>query len=217
MTKQLALDNMVKQQLLTNRIENQAIIDLFYTLPRADFFDSNIGDLAYSDSRLPLAYQGESLTPLEEATILQSLSLTGTETVLEIGTGSGYLTALLANCSKEVITIEQHAELTKKAQDRFDKYGLKNILALTGDGSRGWMDKGPYDVIVIGGGLSAIGDHFKPQLMKGGHLFAFVGEPPCLQATLLTLDNKDDWHSQSLFDTSVSMLKTNQKEETFVF
>lgn len=213
-----AIDNMIKQQLLTNRIVDESIIDLFNEMPRENFFPEPLKTLAYADSRLALNDKEEALTPLEEATILQALNLKGDEVVLHVGTGCGYLTALLAKKAKKVFTLDTCEKTLEAAKDNLASQNIDNVTTICADGARGYMKEGPYDVIVLSGGLPEIGPHFKPQLMKGGKLFAFIGTPPALTATLMILDNKDNWHQTPLFDTNIQLLsKTPDTNEPFKF
>lgn len=216
MTHKIALENMIKQQLITNQINDESILTLFETIPREKFIDKKYQSLAYCDAPIPLAHQQKTLTPVEEASILQALNLSGDEVVLEVGTGCGYLTALLANKANKVYSVDIYSDFTAKAKQTLDKLKIENAELLTGDASRGWMEKGPYDVIVITAGIETVGDHLRVQLLKGGKLFAFIGKPPAQIATLYQLDKFDKWHKTALFDTCVTPLISKQKE-TFSF
>lgn len=212
-----ALSNMVKQQLMTNQITSAPVIELFETLPRSQFFADNYHNIAYSDARIPLGHGQYSLTPLEEAKIIQTIKLSGNEHVLEIGTGCGYLTALLAKMAKKVTSIDIFAEFTEQAKEKLLAHNINNVSLKTGDASRGWPEAGPYDVIVISGGLPQLGQHFKPQLMKEGRLFAIVGQQPAMHAALFELDKQDNWHESYLFDTDIAMLNGKVATEAFNF
>lgn len=209
--------NMIKQQLRTGDVLNEAIIDLYQALPRDAFVPKAYQAFAYSDFKIPLAHQQKMLTPLEEATILQALNLQGNETVLEIGTGCGYMTALLAKCAQQVISVDCFEEMTKAAQKNIEAFDIENVSLITGDAHRGWMDNAPYDVIVISGALSYLDDIFKPQLMKQGKLFAIIGDGHVMQGRLFTLDAEEQWQQQVLFDTTVAPLQNKGEGSTFIF
>lgn len=217
MNMSVAQSNMIKQQLRTGDVLNQAILDLYQTLPREAFVPESYQQLAYSDLQIPLAHGQKMLTPLEEATIIQKLNLQGNERVLEIGTGTGYMTALLAQLSNQVTSVDCHQDFTEMAKANLARFNIENVELHTGDAHRGWMDKAPYDVIVITGALSELDEIFKPQLMKHGKLFAIIGNEPVMQGKLLILDDNDQWHEQVLFDTLVQPLSSNQKTNHFSF
>lgn len=208
---------MVKQQLRTGDVLNSSILGLYQTLPREHFIPRPYKQFAYSDYRIPLGHGQKMLTPLEEATILQALNLKGTESVLEIGTGSGYFTALLSQCAQHVVSVDYFPELTKHAAINLGRFHIDNVSLYTGDAHRGWMDNAPYDVIVVTGAIPRVDDIFKPQLMKHGKLFAIVGSPPAMHGVLFTLDDHDNWIQQILFDTYVDPLISHNETSKFTF
>jgi len=217
MNTNTALTNMIKQQLRTGDVLDEEILDLFEQLPRDEFVPTAYKDFAYSDMQIPLAQGQTMMTPLEEGQLLQSLQLTGEETVLEVGTGSGYLTALLAKSCKKLISIDIYEEFTHQAKTLLDKFAIDNVETITGDAHQGWMEKAPYDVIVLTGAIEKVTKSFKLQLMKGGKLFAIVGQPPAQHGMLFTLDNDDSWHEKIIFETSIAPLIDKTKHKEFIF
>lgn len=213
----LAQSNMVKQQLRTGNVLNNSILNLYQTLPRDYFVPREYKQFAYSDLQIPLGEGQTMLTPLEEATILQSLALTGKETVLEVGTGSGYFTALLAQCAKHVVSVDNRKSFTEQASKNLDQFHIDNVTLCTGDAHRGWMDQAPYDMIVITGAIDELTDIFKPQLMKGGKLFAIIGKNNAMKGTLFQLNQDDTWSSSVLFETHTSRLADINETEPFTF
>ena len=213
----LAQSNMIKQQLRTGNVLNNTLLGLYQTLPRDSFVPRTYKQFAYSDYKIPLEHQQKMLTPLEEATILQALNLNGTESVLEIGTGCGYFTALLAQCAKQVISVDYYQSITEQAQTNLEKFNISNVSLHTGDAHRGWMDSAPYDVIVITGALDHLSDVFKTQLMKSGKLFAIIGTGAAMTGSIFTLDAQEQWVETILFDTCVEPLITNQTISDFDF
>src|SRR3990167_1705200 len=168
--------NMIKQQLRANNVHQQVILDLFDHIPRHEFVPPKMRDFAYSDMRIPLAHGQEMMTPEEEGRLLQALHLYGHETILEIGTGSGYLTALLDRKSKKIISVDYFESFTQEAQCKINALGYSNIEFITGDGSQGWLEKAPYHVVIITGAIPQITETIRLQLIPGGKLFAIIGK-----------------------------------------
>ncbi|MDX2345825.1 MAG: protein-L-isoaspartate O-methyltransferase [Legionella sp.] len=218
MKNQLPRINMIKQQLRTGNITDKRVLALYDKLPRDLFVPEALQPVAYSDLQLPLAHNERMMTPLEEATILQALALKGDEHVLEIGTGSGFLTALLSHSAKKVTSIDCYAEFTEAAEKKLNRHGNGNITLITGDASKGWVDKAPYDVVVYTGALKKLNKMHRLQVIPGGKLFAVIGESPVMQGELHTLSHDEIWQTQSLFETELPVL-INQAlpAEHFVF
>lgn len=213
----LAQSNMVKQQLRTGNVLDNNILNLYQALPREYFVPREYKQFAYSDLQIPLGEGQTMLTPLEEATILQALKLSGNERVLEVGTGSGYFTALLAQCAKHVVSVDNRQSFTEQASRHLEQFHIENVTLYTGDAHRGWMDKAPYDVIVLTGAIDELSDIFKPQLMKGGKLFAIIGKDSAMKGTLFQLNQDDTWSSNVLFETHTSRLADTNETEAFTF
>lgn len=212
-----AIENMIKQQLRTGNVVDEAILELFTQLPRADFIPEEYRQFAYSDLQIPLAHGQRMMTPLEEGLVVQSLNLNGNETVLEIGTGSGYLTALLAKRCHNVVSVDIYPEFSHNAATKMKQFGIDNVEFFTGDGHQGWMEKAPYHVIVLTGAINEVTKGFKLQLMKGGKLFAVLGDSAAMHGMLYRLDQQDEWHKEILFDTSVPALIDKTKHQEFKF
>lgn len=209
--------NMVKQQLRTGDVLNEAILDLFETIPRDAFVPPSMRNFAYSDMQIPLAHGQRMLTPLEEGLILQALALTGQEIVLEVGTGSGYFTALLSRLCHKVISVDYYNDFTNDATAKLQQYHCENVELITGDASRGWLEQAPYDVLVLTGAIDAIIETHRLQILPGGKLVAIVGRDPVMQCQLLTLDHQGNWHEQLLFETNIPPLIDKLKPKEFVF
>jgi protein-L-isoaspartate(D-aspartate) O-methyltransferase len=217
MNNKSARINMVKQQLRTNDVLDESILALYDQIPRDQFVPEQYASFAYSDMHIPLANGQCMLTPLEESTILQALNLNGHETVLEIGTGSGFLTALLSKLCKKVISIDCYAELTTTAAAKLKAHHCDNVELITGDASRGWLEKAPYDVVVFTGALESLTETHKLQIIPGGLLFAIEGQSPAMQAHLYSLDHHENWKSEFLFETDIPQLVDPLKKKEFVF
>ena len=214
----VACINMIKQQLRTNNVLDDRVLALYATGSRERFVPPNMKDFAFSDMQIPFEHEQRMMTPTEEALILQSLQLKGHERILEIGTGTGYFTSLLSQLGKEVISIEYYQDLAYNAQKKLNAEGCHNVTVLQGDGCAGWMNKAPYDMIILTGGIEAITKSHQLQLLPGGKLCAIVGKKPVMECQLLTLDHQDNWTYDVLFDTCLPSLINNMcSSEPFVF
>ncbi len=217
MNKEIITNNMIKQQLRTGNVLNEKILDLYVNIPRHEFVPKKYQDFAYSDMQIPLANQQVMLTPLEEATILQELNLSGKETVLEIGTGSGFFTALLSKLAKNVISVDYFPEFTISASSKLNQYECSNVELITTDGVNGHVEKAPYDVVVYTGALKSLTELQKLQVLPGGKLFAFIGESPVIHAKLFNIDHNDNWNEKLLYSTDIPMLINKLAKEPFIF
>lgn len=217
MNSQAAFQNMINQQLRTNSVLDDSILSLLEQIPRDQFVPEPFQHLAYSDAMIPLDHGQSMMTPLEEALLLQSLQLNGDERVLEIGTGSAYLTTLLAKTAGSVVSVDYFKSFTQSAEQKLAQHAVDNVELITGDASRGWMDKAPYDVIVITASLPQLHESFRPQLMKHGKLFAILGDSPVMQAQLMQLDHEERWVSKLIFETDIAPVIDNRSHKKFQF
>ncbi len=209
--------NMIKQQLRTGEVLDEPILDLYQSVPRVDFVPDRSAPFAYSDMQIQLPHNQKMMTPLEEARMLQCLKLKGDETILEVGTGTGFTTALLSKMANHVITVDYYPEFTERAKEKLDKFNIHNVTLLTGDASNGWLESAPYDVIVMTGSVEAITETHRLQLLPGGKLFAIIGKDPIMQAQLHTLDHDDTWHAQLIYETNLPPLINKLKSKEFEF
>lgn len=212
-----ARTNMVKQQLRTNDVLNESILALFDQVPRHAFVPEQYAAFAYSDMQIPLGHNQRMLTPLEESLILQALDLKGHETILEVGTGSGFFTALLSKLCKKVISVDYFADFTASAAAKLKAHHCDNVELLTGDASRGWLEKAPYDVVIFTGALEELTKTHKLQILPGGKLFSMEGKSPIMQAHLYSLDHEDVWTESLVFETDIPALIDHLKPKEFVF
>lgn len=217
MTNHNALTNMIKQQLRTGDILDESILNLYHQIPRHEFVPEEFVHFAYSDMQIPLAHDQRMLTPLEEGKILQNLALTGNEVVLEVGTGSGFFTALLSRLAKKVISIDYFADLTDDAAKKLAQYQCDNVQLITGDACRGWLEMAPYNVIVFTGALESLTETHRLQLLPGGRLFAIVGKEPIMQGQLHHLNHEGNWSEAVLFETEIPLLINKLKPKEFIF
>ncbi|MEK7759558.1 MAG: protein-L-isoaspartate O-methyltransferase, partial [Pseudomonadota bacterium] len=181
-----ARHNMVVSQIRTGSVLDDRILELVGRGPRQDFVPDALRNLAFVDMQIPLGHGEVMMTPLVEARLLQELAIKPTDRILEIGTGSGYLTWLLAQLGQKVHSVEIRAEFTARASEKLAANGARNVELEIGDGARGWDRHAPYDVIVVTGSLPLLPESFKKNLTIGGRLVAIVGKSPAMQAQLFT-------------------------------
>ena len=209
--------NMVEQQIRPWEVLDQRVLDLLMSMPREDFVPAPFRKLAFSDTCIPLGHGEVMMPPKVEARLLQALEVQPTDKVLEIGTGSGYLTALLAKSGKHVTSIEIQAEFTCTAEVKFVKHTIANVKLETADGVYGWEREAPYDIIAVTGSVPLLSDHFQRQLTVGGRLFVIVGESPVMDARLVTHVDEYKWTEESLFETDLPALRGAPYSQRFIF
>ncbi|AHE66548.1 protein-L-isoaspartate O-methyltransferase family protein [Legionella oakridgensis] len=217
MSTQIECRNMIKQQLRTGDVLDESILELYKTIPRDEFVPNDYKHFAYSDMQISLPHGQRMMTPLEEAQMLQALALNGNETVLEVGTGTGFLTALLSRLAKQVISLEYFADFTANARRKLTEHHCTNVELITGDACRGWLDKAPYDVMIFTGALDALTETHRLQLLPGGKLFAIIGKEPIMQGQLHTLGYNNQWQEKLIFETNIPPLINKLKPKEFVF
>ena len=180
--------NMVEQQIRPWDVLDQDILDLLFVVRRENFVPAALRDLAFVDTPIPLGHGAEMLEPKIEARVLQELHVRSTDTALEIGTGSGYMAALLGARASQVTTVEIEPALAERARENLIASGALNVRVEVGDAAQGWPVHAPYDVILVSGGLPVLPQELVAQLRPGGRLIAFIGEAPLMNATLVTLN-----------------------------
>lgn len=210
--------NMIEQQIRTWDVLNTEVLKTLVDVRREEFVPIAYRSLAFVDTEIPLPCGENMLSPKFEARVLQEIKLAKHETVLEIGTGSGYMAALLAHHARHVTTVDIEPELEALATRNLAAYGVTNVSVESGDGARGWTDKAAlFDVIVLSGSLPVMHDAFLTQLKIGGRLFAVIGEAPIMTACLITRMSNDAWETQQLFETSIKALRNTAAPSGFHF
>jgi protein-L-isoaspartate(D-aspartate) O-methyltransferase len=209
--------NMVEQQIRTWEVLDQEVLDLLYVIPREEFVSQQHRALAFSDLELPLGEGERMWQPKLEARVLQELALKRTDRVLEVGTGSGYLTALMAYRAAEVCSVEIRAALADFGRRNLERHGADNVVLEIGDAARGWTRHAPYDAIVLTGSTPILPQGFLDQLAAGGRLFAVVGEAPAMQARLVTCTAPGTSSSVDLFETVLRPLANAEQPRRFRF
>lgn len=213
----LARANMIEQQIRPWDVLDQKVLDVISVTPRELFVPSGKEHLAFADLRLPLDHDKYMMTPKVEARILQSLALQSTDTVLEVGTGSGYLTACLATMSAQVDSLEIHGDLSSQAKQRLEKLSIDNVELQICDVMQDWQPDKKYDAIVLTGSLPAYAPQFEEVLSDNGRLFMIVGDAPAMQATLYTRNKDGEIEASGLFETNIQALLGSEAKEEFVF
>jgi protein-L-isoaspartate(D-aspartate) O-methyltransferase len=217
MNVEQARANMVEQQIRTWDVLDQDVLELLYAVPREEFVPPEHRALAFSDLQIPLGDSQRMWEPKLEARVVQELSVHKTDRVLEVGTGSGYLTALLAHRAAHVVSVEINPRLAELGRRNLERHGADNVTLEIGDAARGWPKQAPYQVIVLGGSTPLLPRAFLEQLDVGGRLFAVVGEPPVMSARLVTCTAAGAYQSTDLFETVLAPLVNCERPPRFRF
>jgi protein-L-isoaspartate(D-aspartate) O-methyltransferase len=217
MNLEQARTNMVEQQIRTWEVLDQDVLDLLYLVPREQFVPPEHRALAFSDLEIPLGHGERTWQPKLEARVLQELNVHKTDRVLEVGTGSGYLTALLAHRCAQVCSVEINPVLAEFGRRNLERHGVDNALLETGDAARGWDRHAPYDVIVLTGSTPVLPAALLAQLAPDGRLFAVVGEAPAMSARLVTATGPGGRRSTDLFETVIRPLVNAERPSRFKF
>jgi protein-L-isoaspartate(D-aspartate) O-methyltransferase len=217
MNVEQARTNMVEQQIRTWEVLDQEVLDLLYVVPREEFVPEQHQALAFSDLEIPIGEGERMWQPKLEARVLQELALKKTDRVLEVGTGSGYLTALMAHRAAGVCSVEIRPALLAFGRGNLERQPIDNILLELGDAARGWGRHAPYDAIVLTGSTPVLPGAFLEQLKPGGRLFAVIGEAPAMRARLVTCTAPGATHSVDLFETVIRPLANAEQPRRFRF
>ena len=209
--------NMIEHQIRPWEVIDQNVLDLLYALKREDFVPAAYRMLAFSDLEIPIGHGERMWPPKLEARVLQALALNPTERVLEVGTGSGYFTALLARRAQHVYSVEIEPELKALGEANLRRAGIANVTVELGDGARGWSRHAPYDAIVLTGSTPELPQALLQQLKVGGRLFAVVGDPPVMAARLVSCAAEGAYNSIDLLETQLAPLNNALAGERFSF
>ena len=208
---------MVEQQIRPWEVLDQDVLDLLYAVPREEFVPPAHRNLAFSDLEIPLG-EGERMWPPKlEARVLQELAVQRSERVLEVGTGSGYLSALLAHRAAQVYTVEIRPALAEFGRANLARHGRDNVTAEVGDGALGYPNWAPYDVIVLTGSTPLVPQSLLDSLAPGGRLFAVVGDGPAMAARIFTCVAPGTVRTLDLFETVVAPLVNCAQPSRFTF
>jgi protein-L-isoaspartate(D-aspartate) O-methyltransferase len=209
--------NMVEQQIRPWEVLDPDVLDLLFKVKREAFVPAEHRDLAFADLEIPLGHGESMMQPKVEARLLQELAVQPEESVYEVGTGSGYLTALLASRARHVTSAEIHADLGARAAESLERAGVRNVTLLSGDSAARPLADASCDVIVITGSVPLVPQAFLEKLAPGGRLFAVVGDPPVMAATLFRQAERGAVRSVKLFETLLRPLVNAQQPARFRF
>ncbi len=208
---------MIEQQIRPWQVLDPVVLDLLARVKREDFVPPVYRSLAFIDMAIPLGHGATMWEPKLEARVIQALALKRSDRVLEVGSGSGYLTALLATLADRVVSVEIDPELKAEAESKLQAHGLQNVILKVGDAARDWPEDGNFDVIVLTGSSPMLPEAYLTRLNAGGRLFAVVGEGPAMAATLVTCAGSGACRREVLFETSVPALRNALQPERFEF
>ena len=213
--------NMIEQQIRTWDVLNTDVLKTLVAVRREEFVPAAYRSLAFVDTEIPLPCGENMLSPKLEARMLQEIGLSKNDTVLEIGSGSGYMAALLASHARHVTTVEIEPALHALAQKNLAAYGITNVEVKLGDGARGWRGNATnattYDAILLSGSVPVLPQALLNQMNIGGRLLAVVGEAPIMSACLIKRMTDDAWETEILFETSIKRLRNTEAPSAFHF
>ena len=217
MNLEQARANMVEQQIRTWEVLDQDVLDLLYTVPREEFVPPAYRNLAFTDMEIPIGEGQKMWAPRIEARVLQELTVKKTDRVLEVGTGSGYLTALLAHRAAQVYSVEIHPALAATGRASIARHGVENVTLEIGDGARGYGKWGPYDIVVLTGSVPVLPASILESLAPGGRAFAVVGDAPAMSARLVSCTMPGAFRTVELFETLLAPLVNCTQPSRFRF
>ncbi len=212
-----ARHNMVEQQVRPWQVLDTNVLDILENIQREDFVPVRYRKLAFADLNILLGNDQVMMKPVVEGRMLQALELQQDETVLEIGTGSGFITACLAQLAKHVVSVEIFEDLHLGAQSTLNEKEVHNVELFKGDVMNGWQPEQAHDVVVVTGSVPDIPEHFRGWVNPGGRLFVISGEAPAMEARLLTRLNASEWREESLFETDLQRLVNAEQAPRFEF
>lgn len=209
--------NMVEQQVRPWEVLDTRVLDVLEAVHREDFVPVRYRKLAFADLAIPLAHGEYMMRPNVEGRMLQSLEIDPDETVLEIGTGSGFITACLARLARHVVSVEIHEDLHAEAAARLNDKHVENVELFVGDPLSGWQPEQAHDLVVVTGSVPAVPDGFRGWVNPGGRMFVVTGQSPAMEARLLTRLGVSDWREEGLFETDLPRLVNAEPPPAFEF
>ena len=217
MNFELARFNMVEQQVRPWEVLDPRVLQVLENVHREDFVPIRFRKLAFADLSIPLPADQFMMSPKIEGRMLQSLALKDDESVLEIGTGSGFITACLSGMARRVVSVEVFEELHVEAANRLQDKHMHNVELYVGDVMAGWRPEQAHDVVVVTGSAPEVPDMFREWVNPGGRLFIVTGDSPAMEARLLTRLSASDWREESLFETDLGRLVNADHAPQFSF
>ncbi|HAJ91411.1 MAG TPA: protein-L-isoaspartate O-methyltransferase [Gammaproteobacteria bacterium] len=209
--------NMIEQQIRPWDVLDQRVLDVMNSIPREQFVPESCRSLAFADTNIPLGHDQVMMAPKLEGRLLQALAIKPGDTVLEIGTGSGYLTACLASLGRHVTSIDIMSDFTATTAAKLESLNINNITLKTADAAAGIEGHERYDAIAITGSLPLLQQQFHRNLEIGGRLFVITGSLPIMEANLITRIDEQNWASETLLETCMPPLLNATEPQNFVF
>jgi len=216
MNFEIARFNMLEQQIRPWEVLDQNSLQVMQQIPREEFVPEALKKIAFSDTELPLQHKQRMLAPKIEAKILQAVQIKSTDNVFEVGTGSAYLTALIASIAKTIHSIDIYQDFIDQAQTKLTSFDLQNATFENIDLFNYDFKNKKFDVIIIGGAVSSVPETLKEALTNNGRLFIVTGKSPVMLAKLYTRIAQDQWMEEILFETEIPTLENNESRN-FVF
>lgn len=209
--------NMIEQQIRPWDVLDTSVLALLAVVKREDFVPAAYRNVAFTDVELPLGNGRKMLPPRVEARWMQELQIERHEKVLEIGTGAGYMAALLGHKAQQVFTVEQDAQVAAQARDALRRNGVLNVTVVEGDGTKGLPGEAPFDVILLSGSVAQAPQALLDQLKVGGRMGVIVGDEPAMTARIITRTGEREFTTKNLFETVVQRLEGFDTGSHFTF
>ena len=216
MDTDFARQQMVEQQVRAWDVLNPDVLQVLTDIPREQFVPTGYESLAFADTEIPIGHGQSMMTPTLEGRLLQALQPTADDKVLEVGTGSGFVTACLARLAGHVTSIDIFDDFLETAQANIEDSGLGDVTFLQMDATES-LPEGPFDVIAVTGSIETFDPRFVEALAPGGRLFVVVGAGPAMEARLVTRTGDNEWQSESLFETTLAPLVNGAEPPQFSF
>ncbi len=216
MNTDFARRQMVEQQVRAWDVYDERVLNVFKDVPREAFVPDGFEALAFADAVIPIGHGEYMMMPTVEGRVLQTLELNGDESVLEIGTGSGFLTACLAKLAKQVTSVDIHADFLEAARRRLAELEIENVELAEMDATQS-LPEGRFDAIVLTGSIQKFDPRYVEALNDGGKLFVVVGDAPAMEAKLVERKGENSWEGEVVFETDLAPLTNGALPPQFSF
>jgi len=209
--------NMLEQQVRPSDVLDSRVLEALKNIERNQFVDEGFSGLAYADTALPIGFGQLVLAPVVQGRLLQAINVQADEHVLEIGTGTGYFTALLSELAQHVTTVEIVPELAALAQTNLEKIAVNNVTYCVGDASQGWPLTDRIDVIIATAAFEIVPDEYLQSLAVGGRMLAVVGKDSDMTVQIIRRITEREWQTDSVFETSIPAMLNAEPKPKFEF